>query len=151
MPVNSVETQIDGFIEKFAPAMQRHIRACRAWMTRRFPDAVQLVWDNYNFFVIGISPTHRPSDAPFSLACQRKGIALCFVQRAPEIDDPAGLLRWSGKNVRYLPLDRGEDLDTPEVTALIEQALSLVTVPMDKAEGPDTVVRSVSAKQRPRR
>ena len=149
--VESAEAQVDAFIDKFAPPMQERIRECRAWMSRRFPKAVQLIWDNYNFFVIGISATHRPSDAPLSLACQRTGIALFLLPGATELSDPAGLLRGSGKRVRSLPVERVEDLDTPAVAALIEQALSLASVSMDKAEGPDLVVRSVSAKQRPRR
>jgi hypothetical protein len=35
----------------------------RSAVRKRFPTANELVWDNYNFFVIGYSPTERPTDS----------------------------------------------------------------------------------------
>lgn len=35
---------------------------------RRFPNANELVHDNYNFFVIGYGPSERPSGALISIA-----------------------------------------------------------------------------------
>ena len=57
-----------GFIGKFAPEHQRLIRNVRTALRRRLPTANELVYDNYNFFVIGYSPTERPSDTIVSLA-----------------------------------------------------------------------------------
>ena len=64
----SAETQLRTFIEKFDSKDQRLIRAVRAAVRKRFPTANELVYDNYNFFVIGYSPTARPSDAIVSIA-----------------------------------------------------------------------------------
>lgn len=147
----SAESELAGFIAKFAPDMQDRIRGCRATIQARFPTAVQLVYDNYNFLVIGFGPTRRPADAIFSLAAQARGMNLCFLQRGPELPDPIGILRGGGKTVRNVPLDSPEGLDRPEVLSLMEAALMLAAVPMQTAEGPDLVIRSVSAKQRPRR
>jgi hypothetical protein len=69
-----------------------------AW--KSFPAAVALVYDNYNFFVIGFGPTTRPSDSIFSLACHRDGISLCFLQHGPDLPDPTGMLRGSGMVVK---------------------------------------------------
>ena len=114
-------------------------------MRARFPDAVEMVYDNYNFFVIGYGPTRRPSDAIFSLAADRNGIRLCFLQRGPELPDPCGLLRGSGKVVRTLPLAAADDLDRPEVQALVVAALDLAAVPMSASDGPELIIKSVSA------
>ena len=38
------------------------IRATRQILRRRLPAAHDLVYDNYNFFVIGYCTTERPSD-----------------------------------------------------------------------------------------
>ena len=140
-----------GFIEKFAPDMQDRIRDCRERLQVLFPDAVQLVYDNYNFLVIGFGPTRRASEAIVSLAAQRRGVSLCFLQRGPDLPDPSHLLRGSGKVARNLPLDSAEDLDRPSVRALLDAALDLAKVPMAAAEGREVVIASVSAKQRPRR
>ena len=64
----NAESDLAGYIAKFAPEMQSRIRACRAKLQARFPDAIQLVYDNYNFRVIGFGPTRRASDAILSLA-----------------------------------------------------------------------------------
>jgi len=147
----TAESELAGFVAKFAPEMQSVIRRCREAMRARFPDAVELVYDNYNFLVIGFSPTTKTSDAIFSLAANRGGINLCFLQRAPEIPDPNGLLRGSGTVVRNLALADPEDLERPDVGALLEAQLGLARVPMRSATGHQLVIRSVSTKQRPRR
>src|SRR5262245_6494998 len=61
------ERQLRAFIGKFDAKDQRLIRSVRAAMRRRLPTAHELVWDNYNFFVIGYSPTEKPTDAPLSI------------------------------------------------------------------------------------
>ena len=62
------EKQLDAFIAKFGVEDQRRIRAVRRAVRKRFPSANELVYDNYNFFVIGYSPTERPSDSIVSIA-----------------------------------------------------------------------------------
>jgi hypothetical protein len=145
------EAELAGFIAKFAPEMQDRIYGCREKMQARFPDAVQLVYDNYNFLVIGFGPTPRASDAIFSLAAHARGVNLCFLQRAPELPDPAAILRGNGKVVRNVALAAPDDLEGPVVSALIDAALELAAVPMDASDGGELIIKSVSAKQRPRR
>jgi hypothetical protein len=123
------EAQLAAFIAKFSPEMQARIRACRAKMRERFPDAVELVYDNYNFLVIGYGPTARASDAILSLAAHARGVNLCFLQRGPELPDPASILRGSGKVARNLTLDAPEDLDRPDVAAIINAALERADTP----------------------
>jgi len=144
------EKQLAACIAKFTPAMAARIRAARRAMRRRLPQAIELVYDNYNFFVIGYGPSLRPADAIFSLAAQAKGLALCFLQGA-KLPDPAGLLRGSGRVVRNIRLESAETLDRPEVEALIRVALERAKTPMDPEGRHQLIIRSVSAKQRPRR
>jgi len=145
------EEQIAGFIDKFAPAMQVRIRETRRRLQARFPNAVQLVYDNYNFFVTGFGPTERPSDAILSLACDRHGVSLVFLQHGPELPDPSRILRGTGKAVRNVGLPEPEALDRPEIAALIDAQLALARIPMDASTARRVIVKSVSAKQRPRR
>ena len=143
----TAESELAGFIAKFAPEMQCRIRGCRAKLEARFPDAVQMVYDNYNFLVIGFGPTRRASDAILSLAAHARGVNLCFLQRGPELPDPTSILRGSGKVVRTVALDSPDDLDRPDVGALIEVALGLAATPMDASDNGDLVIKSVSGKQ----
>jgi hypothetical protein len=147
----TAEAQLAAFIAKFSPEMQARIRACRAKMRARFPDAVELVYDNYNFLVIGYGPTERASDAILSLAAHARGVNLCFLQRGPELPDPGSILRGSGSVARNLRLDAPEDLDRPDVRAIIDAALERAGTPMQASRGAELIIKSVSAKQRPRR
>ena len=66
------EKQLKAFIDKFEPKHQALIRAVRRALRKRLPSAHELIYDNYNFFVIGYSPTERPSDAIVSIAAGAK-------------------------------------------------------------------------------
>ena len=59
----TLEQQLDGFVGNFEPTVVDLIRECRSVLRKRFPTANELVYDNYNFFVIGYCTTERPSDA----------------------------------------------------------------------------------------
>lgn len=147
---DAVAQQIDGFIEKFEPAMTQRIRAVRATLRKRFPTGIKLVYDNYNFFVIGYSSTERPSDCIVSLAANSKGVGLSFYYGA-DLPDPYGILEGSGTQNRFVRLVEGAaTLKDPRVEELIRAAVDNAKTPLPKAKG-YTVVRSISAKQRPRR
>ena len=142
------ERQLREFVAKFDPPNQRLIRAVRKAMSARLPGARELVYDNYNFFVIAYSPTTRPSDAIFSVAAAANGVNLFFAQGA-KLADPKKILLGDGKQVRFIRVPSVEVLGRPEVQALISAALRMGK-PLDPASG-GLVIRSVSAKQRPRR
>jgi hypothetical protein len=150
LPPVSAESELNSFIAKFAPEMQQVIRGCRARMQAQFPDAVQMVYDNYNFLVIGFGPDPVVSHAIFSLAAYARGINLCFLQRAPELPDPTSILRGNGKVVRNVALSSPEDLGRDDVQALMDAQLSLAVIPMEASEKGDLIIKSVSAKQRAR-
>ena len=144
------EKQLAGFIAKFTPEMAARIRAARTKMRKRIPQAYELVYDNYNFFVIGYGPNERAGDAVFSLAAQAKGLSLCFLQGAG-LPDPSRLLRGSGNVVRNIRLETAETLDRREVSALIAAALERAKTPIPARGAHRLIIKSVSAKQRPRR
>lgn len=147
---NDAERQLKSFVGKFAPENQRLIRAVRKALRQRFKGAYELVYDNYNFFVIGYSPTERPSDAIVSMAAASNGVGLCFIHGA-KLADPNRLLSGSGKQTRFIHLDSADVLERPEVEALIAAAIARATMPLPTDGRGKLVIRSVSAKQRPRR
>ena len=146
----NAEDQLRGFIAKFEPKHQRLIRAVRRVLRREFPTAHELVYDNYNFFVIGYSPTERPSDSIFSIAAASNGIGLCFIHGA-SLPDPKKLLMGGGKQTRFLRLESAAVLDRPEVKSLFSHAVAESKAPMPTKGRGKLIIRSISAKQRPRR
>jgi hypothetical protein len=150
MSPDDAESQLKGFVAKFAPEHQRVIRAVRKALRQRFKGAYEIVYDNYNFFVIGYSPTERPSDAIVSLAASSNGVGLCFIHGA-RLSDPEKLLSGSGKQTRSIHLDSADVLARPGVEALIAAAIARAGKPLPVGGKGTLVIRSVSAKQRPRR
>lgn len=146
----SPNSLLAGFIAKFTPEIAALIKAVRAKLRRRLPHATEMVYDNYNFFVIGFGPTERPSEAILSIAAYARGVGLCFLDGA-RLPDPQKLLRGSGKQVRNIQLPSVATLDNPAVGALIASAVARAPVPFDPAARRRLIIKSISAKQRPRR
>ena len=148
---DSAETRLRSFIAKFDAKNQALIRDVRKVLRKRFPAANELVYDNYNFFVIGYSPSERPSDSIVSIAAGASGVGLCFPYCGAKIPDPHKLLLGSGSKNRFIRLEAASVLGRPEVQALIGAAVKLNKNPLPTAGKGSLVIRSVSAKQRPRR
>jgi len=145
----SAEKQLAGFIAKFDPAMARQIRSVRRALRKRFPTANELVYDNYNFFVIGYCSSERPSDCIVSLAANAKGVGLSFYYGAT-LPDPQRLLLGSGNQNRFLRLKSAATLAKREVEELLRAAAAQGKVPLPKSGRGRLIIRSISAKQRPR-
>ena len=148
--MDDTEAQLESFICKFDSNNQVLIRSVRAALKKRLPECAELVWDNYNFFVIGYSPTERPSDYIVSIAASASGTGLSF-NRGAELVDPDNILRGSGKVNRFIRLPTADVLAQPQVNLMIERACALSDVPRPWRAGRNLIIRSVSIKQRPRR
>lgn len=144
------EAQLAGFIAKFAPEHQTLIRAVRKGLRRIFPTAHELVYDNYNFFVIGYCASERPSDCIVSIAAAANGVGICFIH-GKSLPDPKKILVGSGKQTRFLRLKSADVLKRAEVTALLDAAAAASKTPLPGKGRGKLTIRSVSAKQRPRR
>lgn len=104
---------------------------------------------SYNFFVIGYSPTERPSDVIVSMAARANGIGLCFIHGA-SLPDPKKVLLGSGNQTRFIRIESPRVLDRPEVKALVAAAVEQSRARFAAGRG-KLIIRSVSATQRPRR
>ncbi|WP_296820464.1 DUF1801 domain-containing protein [Brevundimonas sp.] len=148
--IEATERQLDGFIAKFAPDVAARARACRAALQARLPTATELVYDNYNALAIGYGPGDRASEAIVSLAVTTRGPALYFLHGA-RLPDPHGLLQGSGRQGRFVRLAGPESLDQPAIRRLLADALADAPLPLPASGKGRTVIKSISAKQRPRR
>jgi hypothetical protein len=147
----SPRKQLDGFIAKFDPAIAAVTKKVLAAMRKRLPGALELVYDNYNALAVGFAPTERPSDVIFSIAVFPKWVSL-FLFGGPKLKDPKKLLKGSGNTVRHIVLKDGVGtLDDPDVKALMDQCLKLADPALDPKQKYRLIIKSISAKQRPRR
>jgi hypothetical protein len=142
--------QMTAFIAKFDPKIAGQIRTCRSAMRKKFPTANELVYDNYNFFVIGYSTTQRTSDCLFSLAADAHGVNLHFYWGA-KLPDPKRILQGSGSQNRFLRLESAATLARSEVQTLLHEAADLAKSPLQRTGRGATIIKSISPKQRPRK
>ncbi len=112
-PRTNAEARLKEFIAKFDAKNAATIRAVRRALRKRFPTATEIVYDNYNFFVIGYSPTERPSDSIISIAAGANGVGLCFIHGA-RLPDPSRVLLGSGKQTRFVRLESAGVLERPK-------------------------------------
>jgi hypothetical protein len=142
--------QLAEFIAKFDPKIAKLVRTARKVLRKRYPAANELVYDNYNFFVIGFSTTERPSDCMFSLAANAKGVGLSFYYGST-LPDPQKILLGGGTQNRFIRLENVATLSKPEVMALLRAAVAQAEPPLPPSGRGRLIIRSISAKQRPRR
>jgi Domain of unknown function (DU1801) len=144
------QRQLDHFLARFTPEVDLLAHRLIERMRVRLPGAAILVYDNYNSLAIGFGPTEKPSHAVLSLAVFPRWVTLHFLDGVG-LPDPDGLLRGVGSRVRHVRLHDPAALDDPRIEALIAHAVSRSEPPFDPAAGQRLVIRSISAKQRPRR
>jgi len=149
-PAHDAEKQLASFIDKFEPDHRALIRSLRKALRKRLPTANELVYDNYNFFVIGYCSSERPSDCIVSIAAAANGVSLSFY-RGATLPDPQKLLVGSGTQNRSFRVASAKQLARPEVEALICAAVAQNQTPLPASGQSKLIVRSISAKQRPRR
>ena len=144
------EQQLAGFIGKFDAENAALIVSVRRILRRRLPAAHELVYDNYNFFVIGYCSTERPSDCIVSIAASANGVGLSFYHGAT-LPDPHKLLLGAGSQNRFIRIESATTLSRPEVEELISAAIEQAEAPLPRSGRGKLVIRSVSKKQKPRR
>lgn len=144
------ESRIAEFLARYEPTIAAEADACRRRLQKRVARGYELVYDNYNALVFGFSPTERTSDALMSIAVYPRWVTLFLLQGAGLVD-PEGRLAGSGTRVRHVRLASVATLEEAAVQDLITQVLSRAQAAFAAAPPLKTTVRSVSAKQRPRR
>jgi hypothetical protein len=144
------DRQLEAFIAKFTPEVRALAKAVLRRMRKRLPGAVQLVYDNYNALAVGFGPTERASDAIFSIAVFPRWVSLFFLQGA-KLPDPQKRLAGAGNKVRHIVLESASTLDEPAVRELMRRALRAAAVPLAATGQSRILIKSVSARQRPRR
>ena len=147
---DSPEKQLASFLAKYSPEIAGLARAARRKMRKRYPTALELVYDNYNALAIGYAPSERASEGIFSIALFPRWVSLFFLQ-AKGLPDPQKKLQGNGTVAKHIVLPSPEFLDDPAVSALMQNAVARAAIPFDPRGKHRLIIKSVSAKQRPRR
>jgi hypothetical protein len=147
---SQAEQQLASFIAKFSPEIAAVALSILAAMRKRYPTAIQLVYDNYNALAIGFGPSEKASQAIFSIAIFPRWVSLFFLQGAG-LPDPDGILQGSGNVARHIRLPSAGTLNELPVKNLMGEATRRAPIRFAPRGTPRLIIKSISAKQRPRR
>lgn len=145
----SAEAELRRLIDKFAPAHLRLVGAMRRSLRKRLPTAHEVVYEYRDCFVISYSPSGRGYEGVLVIRASAGGVRLYF-NRGKELSDPEKLLHGTSQT-RFIEVEGASTLARPAVARLIDEALARNHVPFARAGRGTVVIRSKSAKQRPRR
>jgi hypothetical protein len=146
----AAEAELRGLIARFASAHQRLIAAMRRWLRKRLPTAHEVVYEYKDFFVISYSPNEHGYEGVLAIRASADGVRLYF-NRGKGLPDPEKLLRGSGNQTRWIPVEGTSTLARPAVGGLVDEALARNRVPFARTGRGPVVIRSTLAKQRQRR
>lgn len=144
----AAETEVRTLVTKFAPKALRLVSAVRRSLRKRLPTAHEVVYEYRSWFVISISPSEHGYEGVFGIRGDAEGLRLYF-NRGKELPDPGKLLKGTAQ-ARFIELEGASTLARPAVTSLIEEAIARNRVPFARTGRGPVVIRSASAKKRPR-
>ena len=143
------QAQLDELLDRYSLDVAKDARRALAFLTTRLPTATRLIYDNYNALVIGFGAGEKASDIILSIALYPRYVTLFFLNGV-DLPDPQGLLEGDGSQVRGVRLDPIGKLESSGVGALIDAAVARAK-PLPEAGEGRMIIKSISAKQRPRR
>lgn len=118
-----------------------------------FPNANELIYDNYNAVAFGWSPTEKMGNLFCSVAIGRSSKNLHFgFYRGHELNDPEKILLGNGNQYRYVLVKETDSFPKNYIEKLAREAynISMVRIrdPKLLVQG-RTILKSVSEKKRP--
>jgi hypothetical protein len=146
----AAEAELRRLVTRFAPAHRRLIGAVRRWLRQRLPTAHEVVYEYTDFLVISHSPSEHGYEGVFATRASADGVKFYFNQ-AKGLPDPEKLLQGSGSQARWIHLEGASTLARPAVASLIAEAIARNRVPFARTGRGPVILRSASAKRRPRR
>ena len=145
----SAEAELRALVARFAPAHQRLIVAMRRWLRKRLPTAHEIVYEYKDFFVISYSPNEHGYEGVLAIRAGADDVRLYF-NRGKGLPDPERLLQGSSQ-ARWIHVEGASTLARPAVVRLIDEVIARNRVPFAPTGRGPVVIRSTSAKRRPRR
>ena len=141
---------------KFMLPYPDKVKASALWLREfvwdLYPDANELIYDNYNAVAFGWSPTDKAGDVFCSIAVCSDHVNFGF-NRGVDIEDTAKMLLGDGNQYRYIRVKDKEDFPEWYMKELLEAAYQNSLSRMKPVKKPikgETIVKSISpVKRRP--
>lgn len=141
------------FLKPFSHEIQNTVMRLREFVWDLYPQANELIYDNYNALAIGWSPTDRVGHTFCSIAVGRSSKNIHFgFYWGSEISDPDKILLGEGNQYRYILVESFGTFPKAYIRKLIAEAYdnSLKKVKdKNQIQRGLTITKSISSKKRP--
>jgi Domain of unknown function (DU1801) len=145
-------TDLLKFLKPFGDEIKERALWLREFVWDQYPQANELIYDNYNALAFGWSPTDRVGHTFCSVAVGRSSHNVHFgFYWGSELSDPKKLLLGEGNQYRYILVKNKDDFPKAYITRLIKEAYanSLAKVKDKKQLRRGlTIVKSISTSKR---
>jgi hypothetical protein len=143
------------FLKPFSKEITERVMWLREFVWDLYPQANELIYDNYNALAFGWSPTDKVSHTFCSIAVGRTSNNVHFgFYWGTEISDPDKILLGEGNQYRYILVTDKNTFPKANIKKLVKEAFanSLAKVKDKKqiSHG-QTMVKSISPKKRERK
>lgn len=140
------------FLKPFPEEIQEKALWLRDFIWSIYPQANELIYDNYNALALGWSPTDRVGHTFCSIAVGRTSFNIhCGFYWGSKLLDPEMKLLGEGNQYRYFLVKNKKDFPKAYIKKLMEEAyaysLSLIKDPNQIMQS-KTIVKSISGAKR---
>ncbi len=140
------------FLKRFSSEIQSIVLQLREFVWDLYPQANELIYDNYNALAFGWSPTDKVGHTFCSIAVGRSSKNIHFgFYWGSEIQDPKGILLGEGNQYRYILVEDFDAFPKAYIKKLVKEAYqnSLSKVKDEKQlRSGLTITKSISDKKR---
>jgi hypothetical protein len=108
-------------LQRHDPAVQRLALRARDLVWREMKPKAECAYDARYAVSVGFGASTKMGDWVVYVAAYRKHVNIGFIHGA-ELEDPAGILRGDGKQMRHVQIKTPEDLNSAPLAALLKRA-----------------------------
>jgi hypothetical protein len=112
------------FLKPYDCATQQLALGLRSLVIEEMAPCYESIYDAYSAVAIGYGPTDRLKDGVFHIAVYASHVNLGF-NEGVTLDDPLGILKGTGKQIRHITIETQADLERPEIRSYIRRARKL--------------------------
>ncbi len=112
------------FLKPYDRAIQQLALSLRSLVIEEMAPCYENIYDAYSAVAIGYGSTDRLKDGVFHIAVYTSHVNLGFNEGAT-LDDPNGILKGTGKQIRHITIETQADLERPEIRSYIRRARKL--------------------------
>ena len=143
------------FLKPYDRAIQDLALKLRSLVLEEMAPCYENIYDAYSAVAIGYGSSDRLRDGVFHIAVYAKHVNLGFNHGAT-LDDPLGILKGTGNQIRHISIKTPADLARPEIRAYIrrarqvalDDARKLGDAPPRKVDGVISTVKAIYPKRR---